>query len=107
MRRSESGMSRYSLGLRWWCESDQQVAECGESSTTEMAQGLLRGVGHVAIEATQQGLSCGSDPIGAATAIGGIGAAHNESCAGEARHQAREIGIARHHPRADLGTGES
>jgi hypothetical protein len=40
-------------GLWWWCERDQQVEESGESRTTEMTQGLLRGVGHVAIETIQ------------------------------------------------------
>jgi len=48
-----------------------------------MPKGLFRGFGYVAIEATQQGPGCGSDPIGAATAIMGIGTAHNESGASE------------------------
>ena len=62
-----------------WCERDQQVAERGESSTTEVTKGLLRGVGYVVIETTQQGSSRGSDPIGTATAIVGIGATDDES----------------------------
>ncbi len=66
-----------------WCEGDQQVAESGESTTTEMPKGLFRGFGYIAIEATQQGPARGSDPIGAATAIGGIGPADNESGASE------------------------
>src|SRR5206468_6216825 len=107
MRRSESDVSWEFRGLGWWCEGDQQVAERGESSTTEVTKGLFRGVGHVAIEAIQQGFPRCRDSIGAAPAIVGIGAAHDESCALETRHQAREIGIARHHPRADLGAGES
>src|SRR5947207_13543378 len=90
-----------------WCEGDQQVAESGESSTTEMTKGLLRGFGYVAIETTQQGPPRGSDPIDTATAIVGIGTAHNESCASETRHQAREIGIAVDHPWPDLRAGES
>src|SRR5437899_7346954 len=71
-----------------------------------MPKGLFRGFGYVAIEATQQGPALGSDPIGAATTIGGIGTAHNESCARQTRHQAREIGIARDHPCPDLGAGQ-
>src|SRR5436190_24289573 len=106
MRRSESDESWEFRGLRW-CEGDQQVAERGESSATEVTKGLLRGVGDVAIEAIQQGPSRRRDPISATPAIVGIRAAHNESCALETRHQAREIGIACHHARADLGAGES
>src|SRR6266571_5677950 len=101
MRRSASDMSCEFRGLRW-CEGDQQVAKRGESSPTEVTKGLLRGVGYVAIEATQQGPSRGGDTIGTATAIVGIGSAHDQSCASETRHQAREIGIAVHHPRSDL-----
>src|SRR2546425_13157007 len=106
MRRSESDVSRE---LRWlgWCEGDQQVAQRGESSTTEVTKGLLRGFGHVAIETPQQGPARGGDPIGAATTIGGIGPADNESGARETRHEAREIGIARDHPSPDLGAGQS
>src|SRR5436309_15627155 len=107
MRRSESDVSWEFRGLGWWCEGDQEVAERGESSPTEVTKGLLRGVGDVAIETIQQRFPCGRDPIGAATAIVGIGPAHNESCALETRHQAREIGVARDHARADLGAGES
>src|SRR2546428_11565073 len=106
MRRSESDVSCEVRGVGW-CEGDQQVAEGGESSTTEMTKGLLRGFGYVAIETTQQGPPRGSDPIGAATAIVGIGTAHNESCASQTRHQAREIGIARDHPRPDLREGQA
>ncbi len=65
------------------CEGDQQVAESGESSTTEMTKGLLRGFGYVAIETTQHGPPRSSDPIDAATAIVGIGTAYNESCASQ------------------------
>src|SRR5229473_6161582 len=100
MRRSESDKSR-ELRRLGWCEGDQQVTECGESSTTEMPKALLRGVGYVPIETTKQGPPRGSDPIGAATAIVGIGTADDESGASQARHQAREIGIARDHPRSD------
>src|SRR5439155_4346928 len=106
MRRSESDVSWEFRGLGWWCEGDQQVAERGESSPTEVTKGLLRGVGYVAIEATQQGPPRGRDSIGAAPAVVGSGPAHDESCALETRHQAREIGIARDHPCADLGAGE-
>jgi len=70
-----------------------------------MTKGLLRGFGYVAIETTQQCPPRGSDPIGAAAAIVGIGTADDKSCASETRHQASEIGIARDHPRADLGAG--
>src|SRR2546426_3955184 len=104
MRRSESDVSCEVRGVGW-CEGDQQVAQGGESSTTEMSKGLLRGFGYVAIETTQQGPPRGRDPIGAATAIVGIGTAHNESCARQTRHQASEIGIAHHHPRSDRGAG--
>src|SRR5207247_8120875 len=106
MRRGESDVSCEVRELGW-CEGDQQVAESGESSTTEMTKGLLRGFGYGGIETTQQGPPRGSDPIGAATAIVGIGTAHNESCASETRHQAREIGIARDHPCSDLRAGQS
>ena len=51
MRRSESDVSCEVRGLGW-CEGDQQVAERGESRTTEMTKGLLHGVGYIAIEAT-------------------------------------------------------
>src|SRR5438034_1089279 len=68
MRRSESDVSWEFRGLGWWCEGDQQVAERGESSPTEVTKGLLRGVGYVAIEATQQGPPRGRDSIGAAPA---------------------------------------
>src|SRR5439155_16898168 len=104
MRGSESDVS-YELRQLGWCEGDQQVAECGESRTTEVTKGLLRGFGYVAIETTKQGPPRGSDPIDTATAIVGIGTAHNESCASETRHQASEIGITGHHPRSDLGAG--
>src|SRR2546425_4666560 len=103
MRRSESDVSWEFRGLGWWCEGDQQVAERGESSPTEVTKGLLRGVGDVAIETIEQGLPRGRDAIGGAPAIVGVGPAHNESCALETRHQAREIGVARYHARADLG----
>src|SRR6266576_5446978 len=107
MRRSGSDVSCEVRGLGWgWCEGDQQVAERGESSTTEVTESLFRGFGDVAIEATQQCLARGGDPIGATTAIVGIGSARDEPCALETRHQAREIRIARHHARADLGAGE-
>src|SRR3989454_12667397 len=107
MRRSESDVSWEFRGLWWWCEGDQHVAERGESSPTEVSEGLLRGVGDVAIETIQQGLPRRRDPIGAAPAIVGIGPAHSETCALETRHQAREIGVSRDHARADLGAGES
>src|SRR5437867_3579295 len=107
MRRRESDVSCEFRGWWWWCKGDQQVAERGESSPTEVTKGLLRGVGDVAIETIQQGLPRGRDPISAAPAIVGIGPAHNESCALETRHQAREIGVARDHARADLGAGKS
>src|SRR5205809_7616170 len=106
MRGGESDVSR-ELGGWGWCEGDQQVAEGGKSSTTEVTKGLLRRFGYVAIQTAQQGPPRGSDPIGAATAIVGIGTAHNESCASETRHQAREIGIARDHPCSDLRAGQS
>src|SRR6266571_7389303 len=107
MRRSESDVSWEFRGLGWWCEGDQQVAERGESRTTERPEGLLGGVGDVSIQTIQQGLPRGRDPIGAAPAIVGIGPAHNEPCALEARHQAREIGMGRNNARADLGAGKS
>src|SRR2546422_9024423 len=107
MRRRESDVSCEFRGWWWWCKGDQQVAERGESSPTEVTKGLLRGVGNVAIETIQQGLPRGRDPIAAAPAIVGIGPAHNESCALETRHQAREIGVARDLARADLGVRES
>src|SRR5436309_8968250 len=77
MRRGESDVSCEVRELGW-CEGDQQVAESGESSTTEMTKGLLRGFGYGGIETTQQGPPRGSDPIGAATAIVGIGTARSE-----------------------------
>ena len=83
IRRSERDVSREVRGLGWWCKGDQQVAERGESITAEVSEGLLRGVGDVAIEAIQQGFPRRSDPIRAATAIVGIGPAHNESCASQ------------------------
>src|SRR5438309_11610752 len=93
-------------GLGWWCEGDQQVAERGESSTTEVTKGLLRGLSYGVIETTHQGLSRGRDRIGGAPPVVGIGAAHHESRALETRHQAREIAIARQHARAELGAGQ-
>src|SRR5437899_6797606 len=106
MRRRESDVSCEFRGWWWWwwwCKGDQQVAERRESSPAEVAEGLLRGVGDVAIETIEQGLPRGRDAIGGAPAIVGVGPAHNESCALETRHQAREIGVARYHARADLG----
>src|SRR5439155_16295370 len=79
VRRSETDVSLGVRGLRW-SERDQQVAERGQASPAEMPESLLRGVGHGAIETTEQGSACGGDPIGAATAIVGIGAAHDEFC---------------------------
>src|SRR5947209_19924437 len=106
MRRSESDVSR-ELRRLGWCEGDQQITESGESSTTEMAKGLLRSVGYVAIETTQQGPPRRGDPICAATTIVGIATTHNESCPSQTRHQASEIGIARDHPCSDLRAGQS
>src|SRR6266550_7887614 len=107
MRRRESDVSCEFRGWWWWCKGDQQVAERRESITAEVAEGLLRGVGDVAIETIQQGLPRGRDPIGAAPAVVGSGAPDDESCALETRHQAREIRVARDHPCADLVAGES
>src|SRR6266581_2881242 len=68
MRRRESDVSCEFRGWWRWCKGDQQVAERGESSPTEVTKGLLRGVGDVAIETIQQGLPRGRDPISAAPA---------------------------------------
>src|SRR5256885_5919852 len=78
MRRSESDVSWEFRGLWWWCEGDQHVAERGESSPTEVTESLLRGVGDVAIETIQQGLSRRRDPIGAAPAVVGSGPAYDD-----------------------------
>src|SRR5437868_10892778 len=90
-----------------WSNSDQQVAERGEASPAEVTESLLRGVGHGAIETTEHGSARGSDSIGAAAAIVGIGAAHDEFGVLQTRHQARQVGIARDHPGRDLGARES
>src|SRR5882672_4247395 len=107
MRRSASDVSWEFQGWWWWCKGDQQVAERGEASAAEVTKCLLGSFGYGTIETTEKSPAGGSDPIGAAAAIARIGASHHEPSVSETRHEAREIGIARDHPCADLGARET
>ena len=89
-------------GVWWWRELNQQVAESGESLAAEMTHGLLRGVGHVAIETVQERSPRRGDPVDAAAAITGIGRSGDESIVFQSRHETGEIRIARDHSRADF-----